>query len=336
MPPLGLGRVGLKTNPFARRKLDPIGTPAHRALILDSVDGFRKLNHLDDVLCSAIEERHATFALVTGGTGAGRTTAANFLLARYRDLLVERWRAVDKQLASAPSASFLGRQFIVPNHDPISVFGGWFAALNADLKRKRWLDDRALADEVEKGPTLSDIRLTSDARYLAGRLHDELEPRARGFGVFLDDVPTFEIIKMAIDIFCEIPVLCVFTTLETDDQLSAVIRPFMKKAQDESSLVRVPLSPVRGGDVAEVVEHHWSKAAQWLGAPLANPFDPDVVARVFDAPRSIGKVLRVFATVLERRLEQFQPNDVLEFKDSDRLGEMVESIEGDLVGFMNG
>ena len=73
----GLKRYGLLPNPYLRRRnLDAS---------LCVLAGLQSIQDLKGYIAEAAAESEPAFAMVSGGSGSGRTSVCNHLLATYRD-----------------------------------------------------------------------------------------------------------------------------------------------------------------------------------------------------------------------------------------------------------
>lgn len=340
MPPTGIAKIGLTVHPFEETRLDPLAHPDHtscaprcscRRGVIDSVDGFKKLSagaEIDSALRKAVADDTSVFFMITGDTGVGRKTAASCILARHRELALESLRTHVANSDPRPLESYLVRRFRVGSSDPAKVMGKWFADFYEALQKKAWIAEDKLRRELEDGPKLDEIKLEASCRGLASRAFDHLRGNARTYGVFLEDVPNIQIALTALEIFAEIPTVCVFTVLSTTEQRESLIQPFRKlfRAGRVTGSV-VDLKAISGDEVAKVIGARWSAAAAVAQVP--NPFDARAVSEAFDDPRPIGRVIRICRIILNSCLDYYDPKDRLEFADAAKLREQVERFETD-------
>jgi hypothetical protein len=285
--PLGLERYGLLANPYARRELNPLTNEGHEKLLI-RVDGFNQLDDIDTYLARAAKESNTCFFLVTGESGAGRTSAANYILARYR-----HHRGIPPERFIVPSRK-------TEDYDWVAVFRRWMLSLSTEIYLKRVsLPPQLAADFKELAARLDKDTLEPICHDLLVRIADELaqDPRRAAFGLCFENVREYRMISSAYEIFEGVPSICVFTTLDNAERRTDVIDPFRKKAAGSRRLVE--LSGLRGDDVEKVVEAHWAQAA----AAVPPPFAPGAVRAIFnDKDRPIGRILVLFEGVLEAKL----------------------------------
>src|SRR5829696_7221174 len=82
----GLARYKLNKNPFRfDRALNPLEYQEDEQLLVH-VDGFGGIDDIDEYLQTAINAKRAAFFMITGKSGTGRSTFANYVLARYCSL----------------------------------------------------------------------------------------------------------------------------------------------------------------------------------------------------------------------------------------------------------
>jgi hypothetical protein len=307
--PQGLARYGFDENPFfPSAELNPlvVATDLDRFL---RIDGFMVLNDLDRQLEKAASRPGPLFFLVTGRDKSGRSSVANYLMARYCE-----YNAISAGNLIVPARK-------VDDHDTFSTFKKWLTGLQIALKKingfpKDLKDDFSeglnAADRATMGPIFQDLAARSSV-FLAN-----IRPRERcGFACCLEKIPTYEIISKAMEIFDGVKTIAIFTAGDYEDSTRDVIWPF-KQSHGNASECLVELGQFSGTDVSELVEAHWGRVSV-----KPNPFDLTGVAKAFWKPRTIAQHLFLLAELLRLKVEEHNdgpewPNDaVLAFPEKD-------------------
>lgn len=307
--PSGLARYGFSENPFSpAAALNPLSAAGDLERFVKT-DGFTVLDDLDQHLAGAALHQGPLFFLVSGRDKSGRSSVANYLMARY-----------------CHYNSILPANFIVPgrrvdSHDKFAIFKKWLTGLLIDLKKlksfpedlkKDFLEGLGSADLITMGPVFHDLVARSSE--LLARMDPELP---FGFACCLEKVPTFEIISAAMEIFEDVKTMCIFTVGDYDNLQKDVIWPF-RQSPNIAAQCFVELSQLSGNDVSVLVHERWSHVSQ-----KPNPFDLAGIASAFRKPRTIAQVLFLVAELLRFKIEQHHvgpewPDDeVLAFSAAD-------------------
>lgn len=317
----GLCRYGFTENPYLRGELNPLSSATDGELLV-RVDGFSKLDELDLALKNAVDQRHPLFFLVSGKSGSGRSSAANYIMARYC-----YHRGIDRS------------RFIIPNrqaagYDKLAIFKKWFTFLRTAINVKRITLPQDLKDDFDSYMKNADPdTMEGSFQDLALRISAELgdlptPPGPAGFGCCLEDVKTYDIINSALQIFDTVNTICVFTVGDYEEGKTEVIGPFLQKAKSFSGKA-IELSLIQGADVLTVVEERWKKVCAH-----PSPFDAQGIEQAFsDKPRPVAQVLSLMGKAIDMKLVQF-PNgppypeaEELRFS-AIQIAESVKFIEG--------
>jgi len=310
MFPQGLERYNLTENPYANRELNPLKRQEDLERIA-RVDSFSLLEQVDVYLDARVQAGEPAFLVVNGRNGSGRSSVANYILARYRQL-----RGIDPQ------------HFVVPNSgplhdDPFGIYKNWALYLYDVLDEQNLELDDAVEQELITLPTAVD-RETLPPRFMTlmrrvSRTLGAAMPPA-GFGICLEDVTSLPIITTGKTIFQRAQTVCVFTTLSYESIMRATgnalagggreLPGFHLLGSREGSAGSVPagggrelpgelidLNPLKGKDVEAVIRIRWN-------GTLPHPFDANGtgIEDAFPVARPIGQVLHAAATLLDDKV----------------------------------
>lgn len=291
-------RYGLPANPYRKEPLDSLADPVNAERLLIEVDGCSNLkNRVDSHLQTRIQNSKPAFFLVAGTNGTGRTSVANYILARYCHL-----------------TNVKPDQFIVPkrevkNCDEFDTFRNWFAFLRGGIRGKQGKSlSHGLDKFLEKLPTDADrgtmVPLFADlAREVSEALAKQEFPLGQkapaAFGLCLEDVPKYDIVRAALDIFEEVPTIGIFTTLDYENAGKDVADLFRQKAGAAHQVVE--LSLLSPDDIDVVVNSRWKACTQ-----VPPPFDSGEVGQALgQKPRSLAKVCVLMTALLELKLNEY-------------------------------
>lgn len=271
-------RYGLKENPFEVRPLNPQVDPEDLKRIVRLVKFH--LDDIDNTLQNKIDAGEPVFFVVSGKSGTGRTSVANYILTRYRDLKGYE-------------------QFVIPpvtvNHSVPDVFRNWMLRLRGGIRQKK-LDigelSKSILDQVQTTPDNLLNSVFLDLALEVSQALDQLNPKA-GFGVYLEDIPTMDLFEAAMDIFRDSSTACVMTVSE-----SALAVMDKKPAVD----VHIALEEIEGRDVWEIIDKRWVGNAP-------NPFDPNGVVKAFDQKLSIARAMVLMRKILATMLDYHPHGD---------------------------
>src|ERR1017187_1122622 len=212
-------RYGLKDNPYRPSKrarvLNPLERPDDEGRFIQ-VSHLGRLNEIELLL--EAQQQQPSFFLIIGGTGSGRTSAANYLLDRWR-----HHNQLNKNRIVVPE-----RHFENQGESSYAIFKAWLGGLRNeldDLKLK-------LADELEVSikdaekveRDMMPTKYKGIIKRISKALATSIPPA--GFGVCLENVKSFNVIADAFRIFSQANTICVFTVLDNDTENTAVIKPF--------------------------------------------------------------------------------------------------------------
>lgn len=280
--PKGLIRYGLDDNPFKPRILDPLSRQNDSDLFV-RVDGFNKLDSIREQFDKTIKNNKPLFCLVAGRNHTGRTSVANFILAEYC-----------KQ-QNLPHDKLIVPKRIVDNHDEFTLYKRWLVFLSNEIRRRKINLPQQLQNDIREEIRAVD-RDIFEATFqdLTYRISDSLSENT-SFGVCLENVPTYQIIKSAMEIFELTNTVVIFTVDDYSETRQNVIDPFKAAAKEKDNLMIIEITPLNGQDVCAVVQHRWSYVS---GEP--NPFDIGGVKQAFsDKERPLGKALFLLAQLLD-------------------------------------
>jgi hypothetical protein len=298
--PQGLERYSLTSNPYWALELDATKRPEDASL-LTAVDGFRRIAELDDRIAIAVEQKQPCFFLFVGRTGAGRSSVANHLLARYREA-----RGVEPDRFAVGVADEL-------DHSTLSLLENLMIDLVTELDGKTLdIDEKlkdaalsALPQNTEPGKAAALLKL--HARRLSVAVSNLVPPSA--FGIRVEDAPDFAAIKHVLDVFAKAETMVVFTVQDYKRGQQEVLLPFREHVGvDVAREAIVPLSDIAGADVSTLVLHRWKAA---LEDPECDPpFDHDAIEHALgDPPRSVARVMRVMGKVLDAHAQEIGAGD---------------------------
>lgn len=283
-------RYGVQQNPFDSGEVKPYRPP--KALQPHAADPFvvtldglhAAAGTIDQALDQAVQAGASAYFLVVGKSGAGLSSAAWWILERYR---AKRGIAASRFFIPEPTI----------DHDAVGAFRDWigrlFEAAAGSVNVHLDVETRV----VQQSEAPPDQPLGLAFRRAIGSLStvmDAAQPPL-GFGVCLENIPTYAYVKEAVDTFGAVPTVCVFTCWDTDQRRQDVIRPVR---ENSTSPVRiVELGEVFGPEVVALVEHYWRKASQ---API--PFAQGALERTVGTRQwTIRRALRFLATALATR-----------------------------------
>ena len=289
--PYGLARYGLELNPY-KFPLDPLENDKHADWLV-RVDGFAKLDEVDEYLKKHAEEKRPQFFMVAGKSGSGRTSVAKYILSRYR-----HHRGI-------------GRERFVPvireleNHDEFYFFQNWLINLYYEL------DSLEIKPTLPKNLTLDEINKAVPGTMRASfhglmmqfskvmTMAEAGGQPAAWFGCVVDKVNSFAFIDAAAEIFKDTRTVCVFTAGDYNEIDETVIKPFRGMFGKEA-LIR--LSDLSGGQVKNLVSARWGHFSKF-----EIPFDLTGVEKTFEArARSVGRVLEIFSKLIVAKVPDME------------------------------
>jgi hypothetical protein len=315
--PVGLARYGVPVNPFRTDELNPLLHGISPDL-LARVDGFQRIDEIGKHVKKAAEQREPVFLMIAGGSGSGRTSVANHVLACYahhRGLLPERLivppNRIEYQTAGPLFKKWVGflRNAIQKLKVPIPM----------DLKR----DIASLSQRNPDTPDFQDVvqRVGDLLRYAKGG--------EAAFAVMLEDVESYEIVTAALEIFDDVPTICIFTALNYQMGRARVVRPFDVASRKSDNQWLIELSKLGGAEARQLVEHRWASVS-----PTTAPIDLQGVQEVFsDRARATVKVVSFIGVALEQKLADKGEGDEWPaapelFISADELRNRMESAHG--------
>lgn len=288
----------LEENPFRSESyLDPLLDFENESKRLIAVDGFDKLGKIDECLEKNKKNKKTSYFLVTGRSGAGRTSAANYVLARYcqiHNISPQRFVVPKRDKDENPYQLAVGEY-------PLPIYTKWFLLLYDEIDRAHILEDEVMERELSNATTgLSEENYTSKLRRIVRRLNESLYPdppskkEPAGFGLCLEDISRYSYIQAALDIFDAARTVCVFSVGAYDSYDTYVIKPFKAKFGPDSEPMIIDLGLMNGNDVKRLVEERWRVVSD-----CESPFDSEGIRREFDDnPRIVGEVLNVLTAVI--------------------------------------
>lgn len=281
--PVGLARYGVQVNPFRTDELNPL---LHGSVpdLLARVDGFRMVDVIGARVRTTAERRRPVFLMVAGGSGSGRTSVANHVLACYA-----HHRGLCPGRLIVPSTR-------IPYQKPEPVFKKWVGFLRNQVRSLRVdiPDDlaRDIASLSQRSPD------TPDFQDVVRRMSDLLHNNQAAFAMVLEDVESYEVVAAALEIFDAVPTICIFTALNYQTGRARVIRPFDVASRNSDNQWLIELSKLGGAEARQLVAHRWESVSQ-----ATAPLDLQGVQEVFsDKARATVKVLSFVGVVLEQKL----------------------------------
>ena len=272
----GLARYRLTRNPFDYGELDPVQRPDDGRLLFPAVDGFKRLPQVEQRMKEEIDAGEPSFFLVVGRTGAGRSSVANYLVARHRELrgidaerfvyIAEKGRSQPAQVAPRGSRS----RFRTPStRQSPGIPPGTTDTLTA---------------------TLSQIDEDTATVQLAGaiaQLKVKLKPLpAVGIGVVLDEVPDYAVLRDVMEMFGQSKAIVILTVQDYKEAATEVLHPY-RTAIGEEEAVRsmIRLDDVAGQEVADLVYHRWRCALEQQFEATEPPFPEGAIEFALEPSR---------------------------------------------------
>lgn len=319
-------RYGLQDNPFRKRELDPLNNPADESELAE-IDGFSTHKpQVDAILEAAVKEKGPAFFLVAGNSGTGRSSVANWILARYCDL-----RGIERNRLIVPRRK-------VSNRDDFDTFLNWFAFLHNSIGDKEEIDlGKKLGDALEAvANTVQRVTMVPKFSDLAKRLSTTLtaQKSANGtampaaFGICLEKIEEYRIIRTAIDIFEDVPTVGVFTTFDLANVGKEAVDLFRQGSGRTRHVVE--LGSLSAPEVVTIIGKRWSDASKYPDKP---PFDPNAIEQVLGhPPRTPGRILVIMARLIDFKLGEHlgsYPDNVNLFITAAQLRQHILNIETD-------
>jgi len=269
-------RYGFVQNPFDRKELDPVERPIDMGSLV-AIDGFGQLQSVEQYLQGRIGAFQPAFVVIEGGSDSGMSSAANAVLAKYRDIQgIPKDRFIALKMPLQPTFN---------NH------------LELDLYREWVLEFYDRATDTSLGLNLAgvltnfqNIRPLSNAttwhydlRGVLAQVQQGFVPPNEGFGTRFRQIKTVEVVNKAKVVFRAIRTVCVFTAvvgvLPVDFSSQNVDVHFWK------------LGTLTATEVETLVNSRWG-----TGSNL--PFDPAKFGP-FCAGRGVGAVLKAADGLLQ-------------------------------------
>jgi hypothetical protein len=317
LPRYGLG----ERHPLGGRFLDPLYDDGDIARYA-RVDGFTNLDDVDKHITTNIASARPTFYLVSGESGTGRSAAANYILARHRE--IAKFAPTTYLVPKVHPGN--GAQFVsMKDDDWTRAIKSWMLAAAAVLtvKKQQWgvIDDVVVALKGLRSVTNED-EVASDSLVAIEQLHEELGP-ARTFAVCIEDLKSPQIVDRALEIFGAHPTLCVFTAL------GAAYENIVRACQKGSQWAILRLDALAGKDAEKLVGACWSGVS---AAPL--PFEDGAIAAAFERARPLGRILKLVHRALAIKEINTPgggawPHEPLLRYDADTLRRTISLLDGD-------
>jgi hypothetical protein len=225
--------------------------------------------------------------MITGKSGTGRSSLANYVLTQYC------------LLSKIPFDNLIVPKREYEGHDKGYTLRQWFNYLRTEInKRKIGLGQETKDDLTRYLANKDEFSLEPNFQDIANRISEEIltETRPHKFACCIEDVEDFSIVDAALSIFAGVPTLCIFTVKDYPDQ-QEIIAPFREKCKKLTGSALLELSPLSGHEVSKLVEDIWTKSSE-----LKNPFDLACIEKVFKKPRSIGLALTIMANLIDDKL----------------------------------
>jgi hypothetical protein len=278
-------RYGFTSSPFVLRELDPVRNKADEGRLCRDIDGFNQLGAVEGYLKERVGSSNSpAFVLITGSEKSGLTTAANAVLAMYRDLrqLSGRFTVVNVQAF---------------DHSELDLYRRWAAALSGRLASLGLqLDDR-VRERLFKARLYHDEKtIEYELQEVVQMLAPALEAgQGKTFASCLEKLMKPRMIEIALVAFEGIPTVCVFTKLpaasDFDVDKFAVAHP-------EVHVLR--LGYLNAQEVSRILDASWGKSS-----PV--PFDVDKIGEFCERRKhSIGVVLTVAERLLKKKVGLYE------------------------------
>lgn len=269
-------RYSLPAHPYDwERELDPLARKGDENLLV-RVASYKQLDDIGDLLDKAVKEKRPAFFLVKGRDGCGRSSAARFIMASYRDR-----RKIDPERFIIPSVG-------AGHSDEFVIIKRWMTDLDDEIDRRRIVVQKDLLAEFKSALIqVTPASLEATFLSLARKLGDELEVQQGGFAICLEGVIDASVISGVIDIFLKTQTVCVFTMGDYKNH-GVVSEAFDDAVKPDQKLNKnLTLAPLRGADVRIVVKERWEKTTN-----VDIPFDLPGVERIFsDRERSVKRIM---------------------------------------------
>lgn len=321
-------RYGLEQNPYISKELDPLTCPADEKRLLD-VDGFSTHKaDVDDILKEAVQKRVPAFFLLAGNSGTGRSSVANWILARY---------CYHRRIPQ--SRLFIPRRKTL-DYDYYHTLLNWFCFLKNIIEA---------CEDIDLGKKLNEslATLASTAKIetmvptfagLAHRISTSLDAQKgpgntgqpAAFAICLEQVKDYQLIRAVIDVFEEIPTVAVFTTYDLENAGKEVTELFRQAKKGPIRKI-IKLGPVTAPEVGVVVGKRWSEASKYSNQP---PFDISAVGQVL-GQLPLGRVLVLMSGLIDLKLAAYSddsawPDDQRLLLTSEQIHEFVNILDRNL------
>jgi len=278
---------------FLRRELDPAEADHSKRLV--RVDGISTVKEVEEYLKAQVAAKSPCFVLVTGERGSGRSSVANYVLDRYREL-----RGINRD-------KFLWvRSRIVQNDDPLPTYQHWAGFLvqvleDANLLQAETVEDFRAFSERELPPT----NFVPAFQRSVTKLDRAMAPLDAALAVRVEDVPNYETLRVAFDIFDKAQTIVVFTALDTIDTRTQIVANFEKRTVPAVRQI-IPLSTLEWQEVGVLIDALWRGRG---AGPL--PFEfVDPPPENFRQPRrTLARTLDLFDELLRLKLIHVDGND---------------------------
>jgi len=286
---------GLPRSPYSVRELDPLQHDTDQKLLLE-LEGFIELNNIEDALLAAVTSQKPAFYLIIGTGNSGRTSLANYIMYRYRELRAKQPGQEDLRkrfVAYRPE-----RQELNFAHEELLQYTLLWLRNEMDDPLNIEFSDQGLESQLAK---LSEGEISNiyDLQLIATRIGKAFSGKPAGFGIHYDGVKSKELLSWVPKAFQKVQTVVVLTVDDYTHGATAQLSTADLGQFRQLGGVVIELSHLTARQIAVLAE------ARWNGTP-PSPFDLDGVTAAFkEARHAVGQALMVLDGLLRLRLRDY-------------------------------
>jgi hypothetical protein len=286
---------GLPCSPYAVRPLDPLQRGTDEDLLLE-LEGFIELHNIEDALQAAATSHKPAFFLIIGTGNSGRTSLANYMMYRYRELRAQQpgqEELRDRFVAYRPE-----RQELNFAHEELLRDTLLWLRNEGDDPLNIEFSDQGLESQLAK---LSDGEISNiyDLQLIATRIGKAFSGKPAGFGIHYDGMKSKEMLSWVPKVFQKVQTVVVLTVDDYSHGATAQLSTADRGQFRQLGGAVIELSHLTARQIAMLAE------ARWNGTP-PSPFDRDGITAAFKEARyAVGNALMFLDGLLWMRLHDY-------------------------------
>ncbi|MFF0177327.1 hypothetical protein [Micromonospora profundi] len=282
---------GLSGNPYVNRELDP-RREDDRQLLLE-LDVLPPLTQIREHIARAAAADESAAFLLSGRTGAGRTTLAHKIFDLYRE---------EREIGD----TFHVVSYQKIDHDSLARVNAVIKAIRNKISRNHPDRRDELMSRIPnaEGIVPDELDLQARADFLA-EVAQSVRPTMH-IGLLIDGVQDDAFMDALAVAFQYVPAVVVVTRDAYNTADTASAERLAERREWQRWARHLHLSPLSGSDVQRIATNRWHIAA----GEVECPFEADGVRSTFDQRREpIGRAIRWLGWLLEGRLKTYEGDE---------------------------